>query len=255
MFVRLLLSIFLYKSRSLTDEANISEILNAFIVAITIIVMAIPEGLPLAVAICLAFSVGKLQTEEQVQVKQIAATEIMGGAEEICTDKTGTLTTGKMIVVKTWINDEIVNVSDVTKKLSQPQLNELLLACMHNTDSSYVQTAQGTEIRGNNTDNAILRALKDDWKLDSEKEQETFKTIKADKKTIFITPFNSTRKRMTTAIRLDNGNVRLYVKGSAGVVLPMCGEYYDKQGKLVKLADDKKKLVLSKEGVVGKLAS
>jgi len=170
MFIRLLLSIFLYKSRSLTDEANISEILNAFIVAITIIVMAIPEGLPLAVAICLAFSVGKLQIEEQVQVKRIEATEIMGGAEEICTDKTGTLTTGKMVVVKCWINNEIVNVAEVTSKLNNLQLEELLHAVMYNTDSTYVKTANGVEIRGNNTDNAILRALKDDWKLNAEGE-------------------------------------------------------------------------------------
>jgi len=66
MFIRLLLSIFLYKERSLTDENNLADVLNAFIVAITVIVMAIPEGLPLAVAICLAFSVGKLQHQEGV---------------------------------------------------------------------------------------------------------------------------------------------------------------------------------------------
>ena len=66
MFIRLILSIFLYKERSLTDFENITEMLKAFMVAITVIVMAIPEGLPLAVSICLAFSVGKLQTEEQV---------------------------------------------------------------------------------------------------------------------------------------------------------------------------------------------
>jgi len=46
--------------------------------------------------------------------------------------------------------------------------------------------------------------------------------MKADKKTIFITPFNSTRKRMTTAVKLPSGVVRLFVKGSAGVVLPKC---------------------------------
>jgi P-type Ca2+ transporter type 2B len=66
MFIRLLCTIFISRERSLADEQNLADVLNAFIVAITVIVMAIPEGLPLAVAICLAFSVGKLQHQEQV---------------------------------------------------------------------------------------------------------------------------------------------------------------------------------------------
>lgn len=105
MVTRLIFNIFVYKHRTLADKNNIADILDAFIVAVTVVVMAIPEGLPLAVAICLAFSVGKLQNEDQVQIKRIDATEIMGGANEICTDKTGTLTTGKMTLIECWVND------------------------------------------------------------------------------------------------------------------------------------------------------
>jgi magnesium-transporting ATPase (P-type) len=61
MGLRLIFEIFYYKHRLITDKENIADILDAFIVAVTVVVMAIPEGLPLAVAICLAFSVGKLQ--------------------------------------------------------------------------------------------------------------------------------------------------------------------------------------------------
>lgn len=82
-----------------------SNLLNAFIIAVTVVVMAVPEGLPLAVAISLAFSVKDLQKSECL-VRKIDAAETMGGANEICTDKTGTLTLGEMAVNKVWIHDE-----------------------------------------------------------------------------------------------------------------------------------------------------
>lgn len=68
-----------------------SAILHFFIVAVTIIVVAVPEGLPLAVTIALAYSVGKMKDENNL-VRYLAACETMGGADNICSDKTGTLT-------------------------------------------------------------------------------------------------------------------------------------------------------------------
>lgn len=69
--------------------------------SITIIVVAVPEGLPLAVTISLAFSVKKM-VEENNLVKRLACCETMGSAHVICTDKTGTLTQNKMSVVQIW---------------------------------------------------------------------------------------------------------------------------------------------------------
>ena len=69
----------------------ISDVLDNLIVAITIIVVAVPEGLPLAVTIALAFSVMKMKDEQNL-VRKLHSSETMGGANEICTDKTGTLT-------------------------------------------------------------------------------------------------------------------------------------------------------------------
>ena len=66
-------------------------IISAFILAVTIVVVAIPEGLPLAVTISLAFSVSKMLKENNL-VRKLHASETMGGANEMCTDKTGTLT-------------------------------------------------------------------------------------------------------------------------------------------------------------------
>ncbi len=71
--------------------ANLNAVLNAFIIAVTIVVVAVPEGLPLAVTISLAFSVSEMFKENNL-VRKLQASETMGGANEICTDKTGTLT-------------------------------------------------------------------------------------------------------------------------------------------------------------------
>lgn len=82
------------------------------IVGITIIVVAVPEGLPLAVIISLAYSVRKM-LEEKNFVKKLSACEIMGGANNICSDKTGTLTKNEMTVVNIWQGKTIkLKVSD-----------------------------------------------------------------------------------------------------------------------------------------------
>lgn len=73
--------------------------MNAVIVAITIVVVAVPEGLPLAVTISLAYSVNQMRKEHNL-VRKLEAAETMGGANEILTDKTGTLTQNRMTVVQ-----------------------------------------------------------------------------------------------------------------------------------------------------------
>lgn len=74
-------------------------IINAFIIAVTIVVVAVPEGLPLAVTLSLAYSVNQMRKENNL-VRRLEAAETMGGANEICTDKTGTLTENKMTIVE-----------------------------------------------------------------------------------------------------------------------------------------------------------
>ena len=105
--VRTMLAIFWEQERSLTDNQNIADVLNAFILGITIVVVAIPEGLPLAVTIGLAFSVGKMQEENNL-VRSMKSSETMGNANEICTDKTGTLTMNQMQVMEAYFEDTII---------------------------------------------------------------------------------------------------------------------------------------------------
>lgn len=89
-------------------ENDAPRILEYLIIGITVIVVAVPEGLPLAVTLCLAFSVGKMRAENNL-VRHLAACETMGGATNICSDKTGTLTENQMTVVKAYIQDKEFN--------------------------------------------------------------------------------------------------------------------------------------------------
>jgi P-type E1-E2 ATPase len=82
----------LYKGEhSIISLETLNSLVSFLLVSITVIVVAVPEGLPLAVTISLAFSVMKMKKENNL-VRKLEASETMGGASEICTDKTGTLT-------------------------------------------------------------------------------------------------------------------------------------------------------------------
>ena len=93
----------LYYRIPLIDEQYtlFTHILEYFIIAIVLIVCAVPEGLPLAVVIALAFSVNKMKEENNL-VRFLAACETMGGANNICSDKTGTLTQNIMKLKSFW---------------------------------------------------------------------------------------------------------------------------------------------------------
>lgn len=82
---------------TLFSVSTLNTLVNYFILSITVVVVAVPEGLPLAVTISLAYSVQKMKKENNL-VRRLDASETMGGANEICTDKTGTLTKNQMTV-------------------------------------------------------------------------------------------------------------------------------------------------------------
>lgn len=79
----------------------LNHLVEYFIIAVSIVVIAVPEGLPLAVTISLAYSVGKMRDEKNL-VRFLSACETMGGANNICSDKTGTLTKNLMTVTRFW---------------------------------------------------------------------------------------------------------------------------------------------------------
>lgn len=107
MTVKLVITIVRSEDRVLVHIDTLNSIVTFIIIAITVIVVAVPEGLPLAVTISLAYSVMKMKLENNL-VRKLDASETMGGANEICTDKTGTLTKNQMTVKEVYINDQIV---------------------------------------------------------------------------------------------------------------------------------------------------
>jgi P-type E1-E2 ATPase len=93
---------------------NVKLWVNTLIIGVAIIVVAVPEGLPLAVMISLAYSIGRMAKDNN-EVKRLASCEIMGGANNICTDKTGTLTENIMKVTKIWCGKDCNPISQQRK--------------------------------------------------------------------------------------------------------------------------------------------
>jgi Ca2+ transporting ATPase len=91
------------------QKKHVSEYLRAFITGVTVLVVAVPEGLPLAVTISLAFSVKKMLLDNNL-VRHLDACETMGNATAICSDKTGTLTTNRMTVVQSYLARKLDHV-------------------------------------------------------------------------------------------------------------------------------------------------
>ena len=96
-------------------KKHISEYLRAFITGVTVLVVAVPEGLPLAVTISLAFSVKKMLNDHNL-VRHLDACETMGNATAICSDKTGTLTTNRMTVVRSYLAQRLYEANSIDLK-------------------------------------------------------------------------------------------------------------------------------------------
>jgi len=92
--------------KALANMDTLNKVVDFIIIAITVIVVSVPEGLPLAVTMALAFSVMKMKKENNL-VRKLDASETMGGANEICTDKTGTLTKNQMTVKEFYTLDQV----------------------------------------------------------------------------------------------------------------------------------------------------
>jgi P-type Ca2+ transporter type 2B len=126
------------------------EWLGYFIIGITVVVVAVPEGLPLAVMISLAYSVKKMLLDNNF-VKRLASCEIMGGANNICSDKTGTLTMNKMTVTNIWAGRDLPPLKVTDEKLiwkdyfsKDKHINLIQEAICCNTSGS-IREASATE--------------------------------------------------------------------------------------------------------------
>ncbi|CAI0405551.1 unnamed protein product [Linum tenue] len=219
------------------------EMLEYFAIAVTIVVVAVPEGLPLAVTLSLAFAMKKMMNDKAL-VRHLAACETMGSATTICSDKTGTLTTNHMTVVKSCICMSVREVGNPSKfanmksELHDSALKLLLQSIFNNTGGEVVMSKEGKrEILGTPTEAAILEfglSLGGDFQA----EREAVKLVK-------LEPFNSTKKRMGAVVELpvDGGRLRAHSKGASEIVLASCEKVINSKGEVVALDDSSLKFL------------
>ncbi|GAB4849063.1 Calcium-transporting ATPase 2, plasma membrane-type [Ancistrocladus abbreviatus] len=209
------------------------ELLEYFAVAVTIVVVAVPEGLPLAVTLSLAFAMKKMMNDKAL-VRHLAACETMGSATSICSDKTGTLTTNHMTVVKSCICMNVKEVSrpaqasSLCSEIPYSALKLLLQSIFNNTGGEVVINKEGErEILGTPTETAILEfglSLGGDFQV----ERQASKVIK-------VEPFNSTKKRMGVVLELPDGGLRAHCKGASEIILAACDKVINSNGEVVPL--------------------
>ncbi|XP_047666578.1 plasma membrane calcium-transporting ATPase 4 isoform X3 [Tachysurus fulvidraco] len=201
-----------------------------FIIGVTVLVVAVPEGLPLAVTISLAYSVKKMMKDNNL-VRHLDACETMGNATAICSDKTGTLTMNRMTVVQAYIGDTHY------KKVPEPEaINSETLELLIN--SIAINSAYTTKILppehegglprhvGNKTECALLGLV-----LELKQDYQPIRDEIPEEKLYKVYTFNSSRKSMSTVLKnADGSGFRMYSKGASEIVLRKCSYILDAAG-------------------------
>lgn len=222
---------------------NFKQWVDYVVIGVAVIVVAVPEGLPLAVMISLAYSQGKMLKDANY-VKKLAACEIMGGATNICSDKTGTLTLNQMKVAHVWTGRDIeLNTEQDENKKMKPldaattfnpkhwEMISTAIACnvpddFGATDKGMVDLLERCAVNMND--------LKTKHKTTGDDEMIRF-------------PFSSSRKRMSTVIQNATGNggydKRLLIKGASELILEACTHYMNAEGEVCPIQDDTRKQV------------
>jgi Ca2+-transporting ATPase len=235
----------------LKEISTFSYALEAFIIGVTIVVVAVPEGLPLAVTISLAFSTKKMLADQNL-IRHLAACETMGNATNICSDKTGTLTENRMTVIKGIFADTLCDdcVNRIPLRVSKTALNVILecISCCSTAKVLHPTPADDagiTDIRpqviGNKTESAMLLIAQTDWASNADTDQIRARARFGEIGGGRLFPFSSARKCMSVLVPMDEGNWRLYHKGAAEVVLKQCSTYLDIDGSEKKLTAQKKR--------------
>ncbi|XP_011360065.1 plasma membrane calcium-transporting ATPase 1 isoform X1 [Pteropus alecto] len=192
-----------------------------FIIGVTVLVVAVPEGLPLAVTISLAYSVKKMMKDNNL-VRHLDACETMGNATAICSDKTGTLTMNRMTVVQAYINEKHY------KKIPEPEaippniLSYLVTGISVNcayTSKILPPEKEGGLPRhvGNKTECALLGFL-----LDLKRDYQDVRNEIPEEALYKVYTFNSVRKSMSTVLKNSDGSYRIFSKGASEIILKKC---------------------------------
>lgn len=236
----------LLNNENLWEVQTLNILLNSLILSITIVVVAVPEGLPLAVTISLAYSVMKMKEDNNL-VRRLDASETMGGADQICSDKTGTLTQNKMSVVSLYCEDKIGDNLDHCKDQSK---NLFFLSVGFNSTAQLLkdQNDETKEVRqGNQTECGLLDFIR--------RYGQNYDKIREQNDEVFGIPFSSKRKRMTTCTNspLNEEKYIVLTKGASEIILERSSKYVGKNGEIK--AFDKDKMEEVKKEVISKFAS
>ncbi|XP_073456258.1 plasma membrane calcium-transporting ATPase 3 isoform X3 [Aquarana catesbeiana] len=202
-----------------------------FIIGVTVLVVAVPEGLPLAVTISLAYSVKKMMKDNNL-VRHLDACETMGNATAICSDKTGTLTTNRMTVVQSYMGDvhykEKPDPSTLNSKTLDLLVNAIAINCAYTTKilPPDKEGALPQQV-GNKTECALLGFV-----LDLQRDYQLVRDQIPEETLYKVYTFNSVRKSMSTIVCLPNGGFRLYSKGASEIMLKKCTNILNAAGDL-----------------------
>ncbi|KFQ92747.1 Plasma membrane calcium-transporting ATPase 2, partial [Nipponia nippon] len=200
-----------------------------FIIGVTVLVVAVPEGLPLAVTISLAYSVKKMMKDNNL-VRHLDACETMGNATAICSDKTGTLTTNRMTVVQAYVGDvhykEIPDPDSVPAKTLDLLVNAIAINSAYTTKILPPEKEGGLPRQvGNKTECGLLGFV-----LDLKQDYEPVRNLIPEEKLYKVYTFNSVRKSMSTVVKMPDGSFRMYSKGASEIVLKKCSRILNAAG-------------------------
>lgn len=212
--------------------------LQIFITAVTIVVVAVPEGLPLAVTLALAFATTRMLKDNNL-VRLLRACETMGNATTICSDKTGTLTQNKMTVVAGSLGtsfrfgdkkkhqnasseaengDNANNSGDVSPPelvaTLAPSVKDVLLQSIVLNSTAFEGEENGTPtFVGSKTETALLGFARDFLGMGSVNE------ARSNAELVQMVPFDSGRKCMAVVIKQQDGRCRMFVKGASEILV------------------------------------
>ncbi|KAN0045447.1 hypothetical protein ACTA71_005825 [Dictyostelium dimigraforme] len=205
-------------------------IVQLVISAITIVVVAVPEGLPLAVTMALAYGMMKMFKENNL-VRNLASCETMGSATTICSDKTGTLTQNVMSVVTGTICGVFPTLDGIAQKIPK-HIQSILTDGMAINSNAYegVSSKGKLEFIGSKTECALLNF----GKLFGCDYNEVRKRLEV----VELYPFSSARKRMSVLVKHEQ-KLRLFSKGASEIILGQCSSYIDEVGNIRPISEAK----------------
>ncbi|CAK8564077.1 unnamed protein product [Lathyrus sativus] len=210
----------------------INRVVKIATIAVTIVVVAVSEGLPLAVTLTLAYSMKKMMADKAL-LRRLSACETMGSSTTICSDKTGTLTMNQMSVVEACVGGKKIIPPNDESQISPILYSLLIEGAAQNTNGSVFvpESGNGVEVSGSPTEKAILH-----WGFQLGMD---FEAARSESSIIHVFPFNSDKKRGGVALKTSDSEVCIHWKGAAEIVLACCTRYFDTNDQLVDIDEEK----------------